>query len=50
LNLEGAVVAVRDSLNMAYCGKDVKPTDIIVRRDCSNRGADELREILKKGA
>ncbi len=50
LNLEGAVVAVRDSLNMAYCGKDVKPTDIIVRRDCSNRGADELRETLKKGA
>jgi SH3 domain-containing YSC84-like protein 1 len=50
LNLEGAVVAVRDSLNMAYCGKDVKPTDIIVRRDCSNRGADQLRETLRRGA
>jgi lipid-binding SYLF domain-containing protein len=50
LNLEGALVAVRDSLNMAYCGKDVKPTDIIVRRDCSNRGADQLRETLRRGA
>lgn len=50
LNLEGAVVAVRDSLNATYCGRDVRPSDIIVRNDCSNRGADELREALREGA
>ncbi len=50
LNLEGAVVAVRDRLNATYCGKDVRPADIIVKKDCSNRGADELRAILKKAA
>jgi lipid-binding SYLF domain-containing protein len=50
LNLEGAVIKVRDSLNTAYCGKTVRPADIIVGKDCSNRGADELREALKKGA
>lgn len=48
LNLEGAIVSVRDSLNIAYCGKEVKPSDIIVKKDCSNRGADELRATLKR--
>jgi lipid-binding SYLF domain-containing protein len=48
LNLEGAIVSVRDSLNNAYCGKDVRPADIFVKRDCSNRGADELRATLKR--
>jgi len=47
LNLEGAVVAVRDSLNDAYYGKDVRPADIIVKMDVSNRGAAELREALR---
>jgi lipid-binding SYLF domain-containing protein len=50
LNLEGAVIAVRDGMNTAYCGRDVKPTDIVVKRDCSNRGADQLREALRKAA
>ena len=48
LNLEGSVVAVRDSLNVAYCGQEVRPTDIIVKNQCSNRGADELRQTLRK--
>ena len=48
LNLEGAVVSVRDSLNSAYCGKDVRPSDIIVKKDCSNRGSDELQRTLRK--
>ena len=47
LNLEGAVVAVRDSLNKAYYGKYVRPADIIVAMDVSNHGAAELRESLK---
>jgi lipid-binding SYLF domain-containing protein len=50
LNLEGAVIAVRDSLNTTYCGRDVRPADIIVRKDCSNRGADRLREALRRAA
>ena len=48
LNFEGAVIAVRDSMNTSYCGKDVRPADIIVKKDCSNRGADQLRETLRK--
>ncbi len=47
LNLEGAVVAVRDGLNKAYYGKDVRPADIIVKEDISNRRSAELREALK---
>ncbi len=50
LNLEGAVVGVRDSLNQAYYGKAVKPADIIVSHAVSNRGADELRAALKRAA
>ncbi len=47
LNLEGAVVAVRDSLNSAYYGRHVRPTDIIAKMDVSNQGAAGLRESLK---
>jgi len=36
LDLEGSVVKVRDSLNTAYCDKDLRPADIIVKKDCSN--------------
>ncbi len=50
LNLEGSVVAVRDTLNTAYYGRSVRPADIIVKRDVRNRGAAELQETLKKSA
>ncbi len=50
LNLEGAVVGVRDSLNRGYYGKEVRPTDIIVAHSVSNRGADGLRAILRRAA
>jgi lipid-binding SYLF domain-containing protein len=50
LNLEGAVIAVRDGMNTDYCGRDAKPADIVVKNDCSNRGANELREALRKAA
>lgn len=50
LNLEGSVVGVRDSLNKAYYGRDVRPVDIIVKHTVSNRGADELRATLKRAA
>jgi lipid-binding SYLF domain-containing protein len=47
LNLEGAVVAVRDSLNEAYYGRTVRPVDIVERHLVANRGSAELRESLK---
>jgi SH3 domain-containing YSC84-like protein 1 len=47
LNLEGAVVAVRDSLNKAYYSKNVMPADIVVRHDVNNPRAAQLRESLK---
>ncbi len=49
LNLEGAVVGVRDGLNEAYYGKSVRPADIFVRHAVRNKGADELRAILACG-
>jgi lipid-binding SYLF domain-containing protein len=48
INLEGSVVDVRDSLNKAYYGKDVRPVGIIVKKDVSNKGSDRLREELEK--
>ncbi len=48
MNLEGAVVGVRDSLNKAYYGKEVSPVDIIVKKEVSNKGSEELRAALKK--
>ena len=47
LNLEGAVIAVRDSLNAAYYGKGIRPADIVVKQDVSNSKSAELRETLK---
>jgi lipid-binding SYLF domain-containing protein len=50
LSLEGSVVDVRDSLNKAYYGKAVRPVDIIVKENVSNKGSAELREAIKKSA
>ncbi len=47
LNLEGAVIAVRDSLNKAYYAKNVVPADIVMKRDVSNPRAAQLQESLK---
>jgi lipid-binding SYLF domain-containing protein len=48
INLEGSIVTVRDSLNNAYYGKQVTPVDILIRKDVSNEGSNELRAALKK--
>jgi lipid-binding SYLF domain-containing protein len=32
MSVEGAVVGVRESLNKAFYGKEVTPTDILIRR------------------
>jgi lipid-binding SYLF domain-containing protein len=47
LNLEGAVVAVRESLNQAYYGKAVTPVDIIVGHKVYNSGAEQIRHALR---
>jgi lipid-binding SYLF domain-containing protein len=48
LNLDGSYVDVRESLNKAYYGKDATPVDILVKGSVSNKGADPLKEELKK--
>lgn len=48
LNLEGSVVSVRDSINSSYYGRDVTPSDIIVKRDVDNNGSRDLLVTLKK--
>jgi lipid-binding SYLF domain-containing protein len=47
LNLEGAVIAVRDGLNEAYYGRTVRPMEIVEKHTVANRGSAELRESLK---
>ena len=48
LNLEGSVVNVRDGLNKAYYGKEVRPVEIVVEKKVSNKGSSELRATIKK--
>lgn len=48
INLEGSVVDVRDSLNSAYYGKEVSPTDILVKKDVTNEGSHDLVTTLDK--
>ena len=48
MNLTGSVPDVRSGLNKAYYGKEVTPVDILVKGSVSNKGADPLREELKK--
>ena len=50
LNLEGSVVAVRDSLNEAYYGKEVRPVQIVVEKQVTNNGAAQIREALRNKA
>jgi lipid-binding SYLF domain-containing protein len=48
VSLDGAVVDVRDSLNKAYYGKPVTPTDVLVKKNVSNAHADKLRASVAK--
>ncbi len=48
ISLDGAIVDVRDSLNKAYYGKPVTPTDILVKKNVSNAHADKLRASVAK--
>jgi lipid-binding SYLF domain-containing protein len=48
MSVEGAVVGVRGALNKAYYGKEVSPTDILVRRSVSNKNAAGLLGAVSK--
>ena len=48
INLEGAVISVKDKWNKAYYGKPVRPTDIFVKESVSNPGSAELRNAIEK--
>lgn len=48
LNLEGSVLAVRDSLNSSYYGKTVMTRDIIMKRAVSNPASAPLKATLEK--
>lgn len=42
-SLEGAVVQINDEWNLAYYGKETKPTDIFVTRGVNNPNAAKLQ-------
>ena len=48
ISVEGAVVASRGALNEAYYGKEVSPTDILIRRAVTNPQAAGLIEAVSK--
>ena len=50
VSLQGAVVATRDGLNRAFYGKNVKPSDVLIRPAVSNSQASMLLEEVAKTA
>lgn len=42
ISVEGAIVEPRDSLNAAYYGRPLSPTDILIRKAAANRHAAPL--------
>jgi lipid-binding SYLF domain-containing protein len=50
VSLQGAVVATRDGLNRAFYGKNVKPSDVLIRPTVSTSQASMLLEEVAKAA
>ncbi len=48
ISLEGAVIATRDEWNRSYYGKEVRPTDILVKRSVNNPHSAGLRTALTR--
>ncbi len=48
ISLEGAVIAVRGSLNTAYYGSNVSPSDVLIARSVENKHAARLRSETAK--
>jgi SH3 domain-containing YSC84-like protein 1 len=45
-SVDGSVLDVRDTLNHAYYGKAVTPTDILVKREVSNKQSQALKAAV----
>jgi lipid-binding SYLF domain-containing protein len=50
ISVDGAIVAVRESLNSAYYKKPTTPSDIFVVKEVTNPHADDLLNAAAKGA
>ena len=50
ISLEGAVIATRDEWNRDYYGKEVRPTDILVKRAVMNPHSAGLKAALVRAA
>jgi SH3 domain-containing YSC84-like protein 1 len=50
MSLNGQVIAARDSLNNAYYGKTVAPSDILIKKSVNNPGSVALEAALNKMA
>ena len=48
VSVDGQGVAVSNTANMNYYGKQVRPTDIFVKGTVSNAGSKSLRETANK--
>ena len=48
LDFEGSALAVRDSLNKAYYGREVRPIDIVLKKEVSNPDSSALIEALSQ--
>jgi len=50
ISLEGAVIATRDEWNRDYYGKEVGPTDILVKQAVTNPQSADLKDALARAA
>lgn len=50
VSLEGAVIATRDEWNQNYYGKEVRPTDILIKQAVRNPRAAGLKALLARAA
>ncbi len=50
LAVDGSIIDVRESLNKAFYGKPVTPTEILVKREVSNPASTGLQTALKSAA
>ncbi len=50
ISLDGSVIEVNGDWNKTYYGKDVRPVDILVKKDVSNPQSAKLREALFKAS
>lgn len=44
--LDGAMIAVSDASNSEYYGKNVRPTDILVKKTVNNHASADLRDAV----